>query len=561
MKLFGAEIWGSVDPEKEKKKPPQQALEMGVEAADAAIVQADRGYTSGGGYYDGTEAVDRVPETEIRKISDYRTIAITSEVDQALTEIRNEVFVFDVPGKKAFEIDFIEECELPESFKTKLQQEFEHIYNATEFHRHGLEYFDDWYIDGRFYAQILLNGKSIDRIIPLNPTNMRMVKVLPRIQPGQIGIDLNKIEEFFVYTTTNDSRLKYGTWNTLNYGEGYTGVRINMESVAFAMSGLRDRVTGRTIGYLDKAVAPYNSLKMMEDAMVIFRVVRAPQRMAIYVDVGQLQKNKSDAYMKEIMARFKNKMVYDSKSGTLADRRNIMTMLENYWLPRREGSKGTEIQTIDGQDVSSVIDEVEWWKNKLWDALNVPRSRFENDGGTFMFGRGVEIQRDEYRFKKFLNKIRGRFLVFFEDLLRTQLILKKIIKPEEWAEVRSQFFWAYTEDNAFVEFKESELLNNRLNSLSIVEPHIGKFYSIKTVRKQVLRMTDEEIENEEKQMEEERKAGLYDPPTDDDGNANPDFFPGARQSTRAKSVNGNAGSGGGQSSESYSRKTTVVTSQ
>lgn len=489
---------------------------------DAAIIEDD-GFGSYAGVIDGIDQTQlQRSADEAEKIKNYREIAVVSEVDEALTEIRNEVFIFDAPGKKAFELQFVEDADktVSPAIQKKIIAEAEFLYGATDFHNRGLEYFDRWYIDGRLYVQKVVDrnspSKGIKRVQVLDPLNIRKVRLVKR-DPNSNVVNLADVTEFYVYSRRFDDNLRFGVTNVVSYGSyTQTGAQIKPEAIAYCDSALRDANTGRVIGYLEKALVPYNNLKMMEDAMVIFRVVRAPQRRAIYVDVGMLQKNKSDAYMKEIMARFKNRMTYDSKTGLLADRRNVLSMIEDYWLPRREGSKGTEIQNLEGQDSNGTLEEVEYYRDKLWRALGVPRSRFGEQAQSFVFGKGIEVQRDEYRFKKFLNTLRRNFMGWFEDTLRTQLVLKKVIANEEWEKVRNSFFWSYSEDNAFVEYKESEIINNRVNTLALVDPYVGKYYTIDWVRRNVLRQTDEEIKTQDDQMEKEEKAGLYDKDNEDD---------------------------------------------
>ena len=519
FELFGFEL---------KRKAPKgelRVLEIGNEMTDGAVISAPEGsdMTYEAGVVNGLDADSAlVPADEVEKIKKCREISMTSEVDEALTEIRNEVFIFDIPGKKAFDIDFMDSDDAPSAaIQKKIAEQFSKLYDVTEFHDRGIEYFNRWYVDSRIYFQKVVDSKRLSegilKIQFLEPLNIRKVRVVPK--NSQNGtIDLNKIGEYYVYARKFDSTMRFGVTNVVDY-ESVPGsaLKITPELIAFADSGMRDANSGRIAGYLDKAILPFNNLKMMEDSMVIFRVVRAPQRRAIYVDTGQLQKNKADSYMKEIMARFKNRMTYDTKTGLLSDRRNVLSMIEDYWLPRREGGKGTEIQTLDGQDASGALEEVEYYRDKLWRSLGVPRSRFGENSQSFVFGKGIEIQRDEYRFNKFLNSLRRYFLEWFEDLLKTQLILKKVITESEWPAIRRTFYWTFAEDNAFVEYKESEIINNRINTLAAVDPYVGKYFTVDWVRRNILRQTDLDIKTENDQMEKEEKEGVYDNPIEDDG--------------------------------------------
>lgn len=516
MDLFGYEL---------KKKKQINALEtFQIDrediAADAVIISD--GPVDGSGMsifsYDATA----IPADEIELITTCRSISLSSEIDEALQEIRNEVFIFDVPGKRAFEIDFKDESTSPSAaIKKKITEEFRTLYNVVNFDERGLSYFDDWYIDGKLYLHKIIDTKQpklgIQKVVAVDPLRVRRIKYLPKADNHGI-YDISKVQEWYIYSNSFAKNIMPGTITPVAFGSEVSGLKIRPDAMCYTDSGLIDRATGRTISYLRKAVVPYNNLRMMEDAMLIFRVVRAPQRRAIYIDVAGMQKNKAEQYMKDMMSRFKNKMVYDSKTGQLADRRNVMSMLEDYWLPRRDGGKGTEIQTIDGQSSQDIMDEVEYYRDKLWRALNVPRSRFgADDAPSFPFGKGIEIQRDEYRFRKFLDKMRGRFLMFMKDLLKTQLILKNIITPDDWDAIGKSITWVFTEDNAFVEYKESEILNNRLVTLNQIQPYIGKgkFYSQEWVKKQVLRQTDQEIADMQAQIDAEPDYNIGLPGSED----------------------------------------------
>ena len=455
----------------------------------------------------------QTPAEELELIRSYRELAASSEVDEALQEIRNEVFIFDVPQKKAFEIDYTEETDLSEAIKSRIQDEFEYLYNLIDFDTYGIQWFDDWFVDGKLYLHKIIDASKpklgIKKVVVIDPLKIRKLRVIPI--PDRDGTyDMAKVRDLYIYNSFDPRAYPLNQMIQIQYGQQVNGLQISADAITYVHSGLFDRNLGRYVGYLKKSIVPFNNLKMMEDAMVVFRVVRAPARRAFYVDVSGLQKNKAEAYMKDLMSKFKNKMVYDTKTGTLTDRRNVMTMMEDYWLPRRDGQKGTEISTIEGQQAQDIMDEVEYLRDKLWRSLGVPRGRFGNDqqGQSFVFGKGIEIQRDEYRFTKFLSTLRRHFILFMEDLLRTQLILKKIITPQDWDTVRREIIWKYTEDNAFVEYKESEILNNRMNLLTAMENHIGKYYSRAWVRKNVLRQSDEDIAKMNKEMEADRKIDL-----------------------------------------------------
>lgn len=471
-------------------------------------VLPDHFLRDGGGLVSLPYELLQTPTQELELIKNYRELAASAEVDEALQEIRNEIFIYDVPGKKAFELDWVEESSISKNIRKLITEEFDNLYHMIEFDTYGTQWFDDWFVDSKVYFHKIIdktNSKAgIQKVKIIDPLKIRLVRILPKLNPDGT-YDASQVQEFFVYNHWDPKTNPLNQIVQLNYGQHFHGLKIHPDSITYANSGLFDRNLGIYVGYLKKAIVPYNMLKMMEDAMIIFRVVRAPARRAFYIDVSGLQKNKAEAYIKDLMSKFKNKMVYDTTTGTLGDRRNVMSMMEDYWLPRRDGGKGTEIDTIEGQSSQEIMDEIEYLRDKLWRALGVPRGRFGENQTIGIFGRGVELQRDEYRFTKFLHTLRSRFIVCIEDLLKTQLILKKIISENDWNQVRKDIVWQYTEDNTFVESKEGEILNNRLNLLNTIKDHIGIFFSEEYVMKNVLRMTDKEIAEEKKKMEKEKK--------------------------------------------------------
>jgi hypothetical protein len=277
-------------------------------------------------------------------------------------------------------------------------------------------------------------------------------------------------------------------------------MKVKPDSIIFVESGLKNEETDQSIGYLYKAIVPYNNLKLMEDSLLIYRVSRSPERRAFYIDVGQLPKQKAEEYLKSLMNRFKTKLVYDSKTGTILDKKNVLSMVEDFWLPRRDG-RGTEIQTLPGAENLGVIQDVTYFKRKLYQSLNVPISRFDEEkDSTFAFGRQTEINRDEFRFKKFIDKLRNKFVTLFEDLLKTQLILKKIIVEEDWKKIHNSIEWIFTEDNYFVEYKEQELINSRLAILQQIDPFLDKYFTKEWVLKNVLKYSEKEVTQLQKEL-------------------------------------------------------------
>ena len=449
-----------------------------------------------------------VPTEDIERIKQYRRLAQTPEISQMLTEIFNEIFILDVENKRAFDINFYDDSTISQKVKTMINEEVENLYNIMNFKRYGVEWFSDWYIDSKFNVQVVINEENhkegIRKVVPIDPLKLRKVRVIP--DPESDGsFDINEVQEYFLYSNTFDETLKYGEMNTVlasstNY---VNNMKISKDSIVQVMSGIRDADTGKTIGYLHKTIVPYNNLKMMEEAMIIYRVVRAPMRRAFYFDVSRMRPQQAEEYMKNQMKRFKTRFVYNPKTGTSNSQTHIQSMIEDYYLPRHSEGKTTEIQTIDGQSSQEILEEVEYLKDKLFKAGNVPLSRLQDQQNTFVFGKTDQIDFAEYRFRKFLNRVRSHFMILFDELLKRQLILKNIIKEEEWEEIHGQYYWQYTEDNAFVEWKEAEKQSSRLDQLERIVGFSGRFYSDYWIKKNVLKQTDDEIEEIEQQNKQQ----------------------------------------------------------
>lgn len=511
MQIFGYDLF-----KKTESKQDLNTFNLDREITSEKAVSEIQ-YSAHGGINSVPYELMQTPAEEAELIRSYRDLAASAEVDEALQEIRNEVFIFDVPDKKAIEIDFATESELSDSIKEKISEEFDNVYRLIDFDMNGIQWFDDWFVDSKLYLHKMVDYNrlrdGIQKVQIIDPLKIRMVRVVPKPNPDGT-FDASKIKEFFLYNNFDPKQHPLNQVIQMQYGSQIQGIQIRPESITYVNSGKFDRNLGRYVGYLMKSIAPYNMLKLMEDAMTIFRVVRAPSRRAFYIDVAGLQKNKAEAHVKDLMSKFKNKMVYDTKTGSMADRRNVMSMMEDYWLPRRDG-KSTEISTIEGQTSQDILEEIEYLRDKLWRSLGVPRSRFGADQQPSLFGRSNEMTRDEYRFTKFLHTLRSRFSLMFEDLLKTQLLLKKIISEDDWGDIRRSIVWQYTEDNTFVESKEIEVMNNRLNVLNTIAPYAGKYFSKLTIQKKILHMTDDEIAAEDKQLEKENAAGIHDDPADE----------------------------------------------
>ena len=510
MKFFGYTFGNAVDREVIKTIEPRTITDP-----DALNITGAMGSAGVLEY----SANARVPAEVSERIRQYRTLSQTPEISQITTEIFNEVFITDVENRRAFDISFYDDSDIGEDVRLKIADEVEELYNIAKFRQYGADWFADWFIDSRFTLQIAIDEDNpengIRRLFPIDPLQLMRVQVIPN-QEVDGTWDVNSTESFWVYNRNSfDSSLRYDQINMIAAGSNIDGInngtRITDESIVQVNSGIRDPDNGRTIGYLNKLIVPYNNLKMMEEAMIIFRVARAPMRRAFYFDVSRLPPGRGEEYLEQQMKRFKTRFVYNSKTGTSNSQTHISSILEDYFIPRASEGRTTEIQNIEGQSVQEILEELEYLKNKLLRASNVPNSRLNPDQqGTFNFGRGAtEIQMDEYRFKKFLNRIRGQFMTLFDELLRRQLILKNIIKEDEWEDIYGQYFWQYTEDNAFVEWKEAEKLNSRIEQLERITAFSDTYFSEYYIKKNVLHQTDEEIDEIQKQIAAQ-------PPRDED---------------------------------------------
>lgn len=510
MNLFGIKIWGATEPV-EAEKPSGQLAFTYDEQIDADRVVQDLGGGVTGLEYTFTQ----VPTEEVALVTRYRELALDPDVDEAIGEIKNEIFVFN-EGSRPIDLDFVEGAKTSEAICAKIHEEFINVYKLLDFNRRGITYFENWFVDSKIALQKVIDlekpQEGIKKIIPFDPLSIRKIRQLPK--PDTNGFyDPTKIKEFFVYSPGTRRTEKSPDITTVSWNARLHGLQVPIESVTFVDSGLYDRRNGRTIGYLFKAIAPFNQLRGMEDAMMIYRLARAPSRRAFYIDISALGKTQGEAYIKDLMRRYASKVAYDPQTGSLVNKKSVLSVTEDYWLPRREG-KNTEISTIDGQDTTNILEEVNYYRDRLYGALGVPRNRFGQEAGAFNFGKGVEIDRDEYRFKKFLDRLRAQFMLVFADILKTNLILKKIIEPGEWDEIYAEMIWRFEEDNSFVEWKQSEVMNNRLATMRDASDLVGKYVSSEWAARNILKMTDAEIKEERKQILKEAKeaqdAGLGD---------------------------------------------------
>ena len=466
---------------------------------------------SSAGYYGTYVDIDASTRSEAELIQRYREIAAYPDCDNAIEEIISEG-IAAVENEPVVTVN-LEKLKFSKSLKDTIQNEFNTILKLLDFKDKAHDIFRRWYIDGRVYYQKMIDPKDtttgIQELRYIDPRKIKKVRqVKKEKQPNGLEL-IKKIDEFYIY---NEHGISYSPGIPPPSGAAGAGIKIAPDTIAFCPSGIMDLNRNLVVGYLHKAIKPVNQLKMMADSLVIYRIARAPERRIFYIDVGNLPKVKAEQYLKEVMSRYRNKLVYDANTGEVRDDRKFMSMMEDFWLPRREGGRGTEISTLPGGQNLGELTDIEYFQKKLYRALGVPESRIASDGG-FNLGRSSEILRDELKFSKFVGRLRKRFGNMFNDMLRTQLILKNIVTPEDWEKMSDHIQYDFLYDNQFAELKESEMMNERLGLAATVEPYLGKYYSTEYLRKKVLRQSDTEIEEIDAQIEQEIKDGILPDPS------------------------------------------------
>ena len=499
-KLFGF----SIDDEEKKSK--------GVVSPVPPNNEDGADYYLSSGFYGQYVDIEGVFRTEFDIIRKYRNMALHPECDTAVEHVVNEAIVADL-NDSPVEID-LDNLNASSSLKNVIRDEFKYIKDLIGFDKKAHEIFRNWYVDGRLYYHKVIDLQKpelgLEEVRYIDPLKIKLMRIRPKDQDkryevkpsGSVGESVTedtKVVEFYTYYPQGTAQ-KYGSI-------AGKGVKIAKDAITYCSSWLVDRNKHIGLSYLHKSIKALNQLRMIEDSLVIYRLSRAPERRIFYIDVGNLPKVKAEQYLRDVMSRYRNKLVYDANTGEIKDDKKFMSMLEDFWLPRREGGRGTEITTLPGGQNLGELTDVEYFQKKLYRSLNVPESRIGADGG-FNLGRSSEILRDELMFSKFVGRLRKRFSGVFLDLLKTQLILKNIVTPEDWNKMAEHIQFDYLYDNHFAELKETELMNERLNLMTQIEPYIGTYYSRDYVKRKILRQTEEEMIEMDKEMEEENATGV-----------------------------------------------------
>lgn len=482
-----------------KRKQENNTPESFVPASNEdGGINVDVSTNSGAAY--NAYTIDLDPSTvknEIELVKKYREISLVSDIDIAIDEIVNELVIYD-EYKSPVNIDFSENLAKKYSEKTKdiIRTEFSNILKLMNFNTLGSDIVRSWYVDGKLaYHKIIDKNKPANGIVELRQIDVAKLKRIVEIKKEKdqkSGVDIIKGQnKYFIYSDSgfNDNQK--------------TGLKITEDAIAYVTSGVIDKNTGLVLSYLHKAIRPMNQLRMIEDSEVIYRMSRAPQRRVFYIDTNGMNRTKAEQHIKDVMARFKNKQVYDINTGTVSDAKKHMSILEDYWMPRSNGGTGTQITTLDGGGTLGTIESVNYYQNKLYQSLNIPLSRLTTGQGGFNLGRENEISREEVKFAKFIDKLRRKLNGLFIDILGMQLILKGIATEEDWLNIKNEILFNYCEDNFYAEIKESEMLKERMTNVQIADPFIGKYFSKRYIQREILKLTDEQLTEMEKENSED----------------------------------------------------------
>ena len=487
-------------------------------------------YYLSSGFYGQYLDVEGVFKTEYDLIRRYREMSLHPEVDSAIEDILCEAIVAD-QNDSPIQID-LENLKVGPQIKDIIRSEFQYIKEMLDFDKKAHEIFRNWYVDGRIYYHKVIDlerpEEGIKELRYIDALKIKYVReqkkkgganaiqYSPGNRPGgndnPMDADFEGLSEYFIYTPQSYQKNQYGSVAVT--GQQKDAIKFAKDAITYCTSGLVDRNKQTVLSYLQKAIKALNQLRMIEDSLVIYRLSRAPERRIFYIDVGNLPKAKAEQYLREVMSRYRNKLTYDAATGEVRDDKKYMSMMEDFWLPRREGGRGTEISTLPGGQNLGELTDVEYFQKKLFRSLNVPESRMA-DNSSFSLGRSSEILRDELKFTKFVGRMRKRFSNLFHDILKTQLILKNIVTPEEWETMSDHIQYDFLYDNHFAELKDAELMNERLGLVATADPYIGKYYSVDFIRRKILRQTDDEIVQENVLIAKEKELGII-PPTEEE---------------------------------------------
>lgn len=499
MKLFGFEFKREIPVDTTPSFAPK-------EADDGAVVVA------AGGAYGTYIDLDGTVRTEAELVTKYREMSLQPEIDSAVDEIINESI--DINESEIIDIN-LDSLEIPDKIKKAIREEFKIVLNILNFRSRAYEIYRRWYIDGRIYYHVVIDEKNVQDGIKevryIDPRKIRKIREVAKrkVSGGEGGeAVVPKVQnEYFIF---NDKGFNYGNKSV---GPTTTGMKIAKDSIVYITSGLTDTQGTMVLSYLHKSIKALNQLRTLEDALVIYRLARAPERRIWYIDVGNLPKMKAEQYVRDIMVKHKNRLIYDGATGEVRDDRKFMTMLEDYWLPRREGGRGTEVTTLPGGQTLGEMDDVLYFQKKLFQTLNVPVNRLNSDA-LFSLGRATEVTRDELKFAKFITRLRGRFSTLFTSLLEKQLVLKGIMSIEDWQNIAADIKYDFAKDNYFTELKDAEIIQNRTNLLITMEQGgiLGKYYSHTWARKNILHQSDDDIEDQDEKIKEEETDPRWNPP-------------------------------------------------
>jgi hypothetical protein len=499
MKLFGFEF---------KRQAPEEVAPSFVpkEIDDGAVIVA------AGGSYGTYVDLDGTVRTEAELVTKYREMSLQPEIDSAVDEIVNESI--DISEDALVDVN-LDDIEISDKIKKTIIEEFSNILSILNFNKYAYETFRRWYIDGRLYYHVLIDDKDvkagIKEIRYVDPRKIRKIREVSKkkalgTEAGEAVIPRTQ-NEYYIF---NDKGFNYGNKSV---GPTTTGLKIAKDSIVYVNSGLTDTQGTMVLSYLHKAIKPLNQLRTLEDALIIYRLARAPERRIWYIDVGNLPKMKAEQYVRDIMIKHKNRLIYDGATGEIRDDRKFMTMLEDYWLPRREGGRGTEVTTLPGGQTLGEMDDVLYFQKRLYQTLNVPVNRLNSDA-LFSLGRATEVTRDELKFAKFVVRLRARFSTLFTSLLEKQLVLKGIMSIEDWQSISAKVKYDYAKDNYFTELKDAEIVQNRSQLMMTLEQGglLGKYYSYEWARRNILHQSEEDIEQQDEQIAEEQKDPRWNPP-------------------------------------------------